>query len=256
MQYQNIVEGKFLDRPNRFIAHVEIEGKEETVHVKNTGRCKELLLPGVKVYLEKSGNPNRKTAFDLVAVEKAGLGLVNIDSQAPNQVVAEWLSRFSFQKLKPEYVFSDSRVDFYMERDESLPEAFWKYGEMEERNGKEQRAENIRMQRQEILNVSGNIRKYLLEVKGCTLERDGIGYFPDAPTERGVKHLRELTKAIQEGYIAILAFVIAMPKVSMVYPNVETHKAFGDALFRSRQAGVKILYLPCTVTKEGMWISS
>ena len=256
MQYQNIVEGKFLDRQNRFIAHVEIRGKVETVHVKNTGRCKELLLPGVKVYLEKSGNPNRKTAFDLVAVEKAGLGLVNIDSQAPNQVVAEWLSCFSFQKLKPEYVFSDSRVDFYMERDESLPEAFWKYGEMEERNGKEQRAENIRMQRQEILNVSGNIRKYLLEVKGCTLERDGIGYFPDAPTERGVKHLRELTKAIQEGYIAILAFVIAMPKVSMVYSNVETHKAFGDALEEARQAGVKILYLPCTVTKEGMWISS
>lgn len=256
MQYQNIVEGKFLDRPNRFIAHVEIAGKVETVHVKNTGRCKELLLPGVKVYLEKSGNPNRKTAFDLVAVEKAGLGLVNIDSQAPNQVVLEWLRAFSFEKLKPEYVFRDSRVDFYMERDMALPEAFWEYGEREERNGKEQRAENIRMQSQELLNVSGNIRKYLLEVKGCTLERDGIGYFPDAPTERGVKHLRELTKAIQEGYIAILAFVIAMPKVSMVYPNAETHKAFGDALEEARQAGVKILYLPCTVTKEGMWISS
>ena len=256
MQYQNIVEGKFLDRPNRFIAHVEIEGKVETVHVKNTGRCKELLLPGVKVYLEKSGNPNRKTAFDLVAVEKAGLGLVNIDSQAPNQVVAEWLSRFSFQKLKPEYVFSDSRVDFYMERDMALPEAFWEYGKREERNGKEQRAENIRMQSQELLNVSGNIRKYLIEVKGCTLERDGIGYFPDAPTERGVKHLRELTKAVKEGYMAILAFVIAMPKVSMVYPNVETHKAFGEALEEARQTGVKILYLPCTVTKEGMWISS
>ena len=255
MQYQNIVEGKFLDRPNRFIAHVEIEGKVETVHVKNTGRCKELLLPGVKVYLEKSGNPNRKTAYDLVAVEKAGLGLVNIDSQAPNQVVLEWLRGFAFEKLKPEYVFSDSRVDFYMERDESLPEAFWEYGEREERNGKEQQAENIRMQSQELLNVSGN-RKYLLEVKGCTLERDGIGYFPDAPTERGVKHLRELTKALKEGYIAILVFVIAMPKVSMVYPNAETHKAFGDALEEARQAGVKILYLPCTVTKEGMWISS
>ena len=256
MQYQNIVEGKFLDRPNRFIAHVEIMGKVETVHVKNTGRCKELLLPGVKVYLERSGNPNRKTAYDLVAVEKAGLGLVNIDSQAPNQVVLEWLRAFSFEKLKPEYVFRDSRVDFYMERAMELPEAFWEYGEREERNGKEQRAENIRMQHQEILNVSGNIRKYLLEVKGCTLERDGIGYFPDAPTERGVKHLRELTKALKEGYIAILVFVIAMPKVSMVYPNAETHKAFGDALEEARQAGVKILYLPCTVTKEGMWISS
>ncbi|WP_315365901.1 DNA/RNA nuclease SfsA [Oribacterium sinus] len=255
MQYQNIVEGKFLDRPNRFIAHVEIAGKVETVHVKNTGRCKELLLPGVKVYLERSGNPNRKTAYDLVAVEKAGLGLVNIDSQAPNQVVLEWLRAFSFEKLKPEYVFRDSRVDFYMERAMELPEAFWEYGEREERNGKEQQAENIRMQSQELLNVSGN-RKYLLEVKGCTLERDGIGYFPDAPTERGVKHLRELTKALKEGYIAILVFVIAMPKVSMVYPNAETHKAFGDALEEARQAGVKILYLPCTVTKEGMWISS
>ena len=255
MQYQNIVEGKFLDRPNRFIAHVEIMGKVETVHVKNTGRCKELLLPGVKVYLERSGNPNRKTAYDLVAVEKAGLGLVNIDSQAPNQVVLEWLRAFSFEKLKSEYVFRDSRVDFYMERAMELPEAFWEYGEIEERNGKEQQAENIRMQSQELLNVSGN-RKYLLEVKGCTLERDGIGYFPDAPTERGVKHLRELTKALKEGYIAILVFVIAMPKVSMVYPNAETHKAFGDALEEARQAGVKILYLPCTVTKEGMWISS
>ncbi len=255
MQYQNIVEGKFLDRPNRFIAHVEIMGKVETVHVKNTGRCKELLLPGVKVYLERSGNPNRKTAYDLVAVEKAGLGLVNIDSQAPNQVVLEWLRAFSFEKLKSEYVFRDSRVDFYMERAMELPEAFWEYGEREERNGKEQQAENIRMQSQELLNVSGN-RKYLLEVKGCTLERDGIGYFPDAPTERGVKHLRELTKALKEGYIAILVFVIAMPKVSMVYPNAETHKAFGDALEEARQAGVKILYLPCTVTKEGMWISS
>ena len=255
MQYQNIVEGKFLDRPNRFIAHVEIMGKVETVHVKNTGRCKELLLPGVKVYLERSGNPNRKTAYDLVAVEKAGLGLVNIDSQAPNQVVLEWLRAFSFEKLKPEYVFRDSRVDFYMEWAMELPEAFWEYGEREERNGKEQQAENIRMQSQELLNVSGN-RKYLLEVKGCTLERDGIGYFPDAPTERGVKHLRELTKALKEGYIAILVFVIAMPKVSMVYPNAETHKAFGDALEEARQAGVKILYLPCTVTKEGMWISS
>lgn len=247
MQYQNIVEGKFLDRPNRFIAHVEIEGKVETVHVKNTGRCKELLLPGVKVYLEKSGNPNRKTAYDLVAVEKAGLGLVNIDSQAPNQVVLEWLRDFSFVRLKPEYAFRDSRVDFYMERAMELPEDFWEYRKIEE-NTQESTQENIQVQ--------GNIRKYLLEVKGCTLERNGIGYFPDAPTERGVKHLRELTKAVQEGYVAILAFVIAMPKVSVVYPNVETHKAFGEALEEAKQAGVKVLFLPCTVTKEGMWISS
>ena len=262
MQYQNIVEGKFLDRPNRFIAHVEIEGKVETVHVKNTGRCKELLLHGVKVYLEKSGNPNRKTAYDLVAVEKAGLGLVNIDSQAPNQVVLEWLRAFSFEKLKPEYVFRDSRVDFYMERAVELPEAFWEYRKIEEKNGVKPQAGKRTVQSQETLNIQGNtqeqgnIRKYLLEVKGCTLERNGIGYFPDAPTERGVKHLRELTKAVQEGYIAILAFVIAMPKVSVVYPNVETHKAFGEALEEAKQAGVKVLFLPCTVTKEGMWISS
>ena len=262
MQYQNIVEGKFLDRPNRFIAHVEIEGKVETVHVKNTGRCKELLLPGVKVYLEKSGNPNRKTAYDLVAVEKAGLGLVNIDSQAPNQVVLEWLRAFSFEKLKPEYVFRDSRVDFYMERAMELPEAFWEYRKIEENNGVKPQAGKRTVQSQETLNIQGNtqeqgnIRKYLLEVKGCTLERNGIGYFPDAPTERGVKHLRELTKAVQEGYIAILAFVIAMPKVSVVYPNVETHKAFGEALEEAKQAGVKVLFLPCTVTKEGIWISS
>jgi len=245
MQYQNIVEGKFLDRPNRFIAHVEIAGKVETVHVKNTGRCKELLLPGVKVYLEKSGNPNRKTAYDLVAVEKAGLGLVNIDSQAPNQVVLEWLRAFSFERLKPEYVFRDSRVDFYMERAMELPEAFWEYRE----TGEDKNARGD-------INVQGNVRKYLLEVKGCTLERNGIGYFPDAPTERGVKHLRELTKAVQEGYVAILAFVIAMPKVSVVYPNVETHQAFGEALEEAKQAGVKVLFLPCTVTKEGMWITS
>ena len=251
MQYQNIVEGKFLDRPNRFIAHVEIAGKVETVHVKNTGRCKELLLPGVKVYLEKSGNPNRKTAYDLVAVEKADLGLVNIDSQAPNQVVLEWLRAFSFEKLKPEYVFRDSRVDFYIERAMELPETFWEYRKIEENI-----QENIQESIQENIQVQGNIRKYLLEVKGCTLERNGIGYFPDAPTERGVKHLRELTKAVQEGYIAILAFVIAMPKVSVVYPNVETHKAFGEALEEAKQAGVKVLFLPCTVTKEGMWISS
>ena len=245
MQYQNIVEGKFLDRPNRFIAHVEIAGKVETVHVKNTGRCKELLLPGVKVYLEKCGNPNRKTAYDLVAVEKAGLGLVNIDSQAPNQVVLEWIRAFSFERLKPEYVFRDSRVDFYMERAMELPEDFWEYGETGE--DKNERGD---------INAQGNVRKYLLEVKGCTLERNGIGYFPDAPTERGVKHLRELTKAVQEGYVSILAFVIAMPKVSMVYPNVETHQAFGEALQEAEQAGVKLLYLPCTVTKEGMWITS
>jgi len=197
MQYQNIVEGKFLDRPNRFIAHVEIAGKVETVHVKNTGRCKELLLPGVKVYLEKSGNPNRKTAYDLVAVEKAGLGLVNIDSQAPNQVVLEWLRAFSFEKLKPEYVFRDSRVDFYMERAMELPETFWEYRKIEE---------NIEENIQENIQVQGNIRKYLLEVKGCTLERNGIGYFPDAPTERGGKAFKRIDEGGTGGLCGYFGF--------------------------------------------------
>ena len=195
MQYQNIVEGKFLDRPNRFIAHVEIAEKVETVHVKNTGRCKELLLPGVKVYLEKSGNPNRKTAYDLVAVEKAGLGLVNIDSQAPNQVVLEWLRAFSFERLKPEYVFRDSRVDFYMERAMELPEAFWEYRE----TGEDKNARGD-------INVQGNVRKYLLEVKGCTLERNGIGYFPDAPTERGGKASKGIDKGGTGGLYRYFGF--------------------------------------------------
>ena len=147
MKYRTIIKGIFEDRPNRFIAHVWIDEKLETVHVKNTGRCKELLLPGSTVILEDSDNPNRKTRYDLIAVYKEGLGLINMDSQAPNKVVAEWLATQDYDYIKPEYKFGNSRVDFYMEKE----------GE-----------------------------KYLMEVKGCTLEIDGIGYIPDAPTERGV----------------------------------------------------------------------
>ena len=161
MRYRNTVKGTFLDRPNRFIAHVLINGKSETVHVKNTGRCRELLLPGAEVWMEKSENPSRKTDYDLIAVRKGGSLLVNIDSQAPNKVVREWLETQSFTEIIPEYTYGNSRIDFYMEK------------------GKD---------------------KYLLEVKGCTLEKDGIGYFPDALTERGVKHLRELARAAAEGY--------------------------------------------------------
>ena len=152
MKYRDVTAARFIDRPNRFVAHAEIGGAAETVHVKNTGRCKELLLPGVPVILAKADNPSRKTKYDLIAVKKKGLGWVNIDSQAPNAAVREWLERQRFDRIRPEYVYGDSRIDFYMEK------------------GK---------------------RKFLLEIKGCTLEIGGVGYFPDAPTERGVKHIRE-----------------------------------------------------------------
>lgn len=223
MRYPDITEGKFIDRPNRFVAHVEINGHPETVHVKNTGRCRELLLPGSRVILNHSDNPNRKTAYDLVAVYKESLGLVNIDSQAPNQVMKEWLSAQGFDVIHPEYTYGNSRMDFYMER------------------------------RKAAQNAS---ERYLLEVKGCTLEKEGIGYFPDAPTLRGIKHLHELIKAADEGYHAMLAFVISMPKVTKVLPNVETHPEFGEALAEAKAAGVQILELPCKVTEDGLEIRS
>lgn len=208
MKYGKVVEGRFLHRPNRFIAQVSIDGKEETVHVKNTGRCRELLLPGATVVLEVSDNPNRKTAYDLIAVYKQKIGLVNMDSQAPNKVVAEWLKGQDYTKIKPEYTYGNSRIDFYMEKGEE---------------------------------------KYLLEVKGCTLEIDGIGYFPDAPTERGVKHLKELTRAAAEGYHCSVAFVIQMEGVYEVRPYDVTHPAFGEALEEARNAGVDVLFLCCEV---------
>ena len=208
MKYENIVRATFLERPNRFIARVEIEGQRETVHVKNTGRCKELLLPGCEVWLTAPGTPGRKTKYDLVAVRKDTGVLFNIDSQAPNKVVKEWLLKKDYEKVTPEYTYGDSRIDFYMER------------------GKE---------------------KYLMEVKGCTLEIDGIGYFPDAPTERGIKHIRELIRAKKEGYHAILAFVIQMDGVTEVRPHIETHPEFGEAMEAAKKAGVKILFLPCHV---------
>ena len=215
MQYGKVIWAKFIERPNRFVAKVEINGTLETVHVKNTGRCKELLLPGVDVVLSEADNPNRKTRYDLIAVEKAGLGLINIDSQAPNQVMAEWLATQDFDYIKPEYTYGASRIDFYMERQG---------------------------------------QKYLLEVKGCTLERDGIGFFPDAPTERGVKHIHELIKAKKEGYWAGIAFVVQMPKVSEVRPNIETHPAFGEAMEQARTAGVQILTLGCTIKPDSLTV--
>lgn len=213
--YQNITTGHFIDRPNRFIAHVEIGGAVETVHVKNTGRCKELLIPGAEVILSKSDNPKRKTKYDLIAVYKETLGLVNIDSQAPNHVVQEWLEELPFDLVKPEYTYDKSRIDFYMEKGET---------------------------------------RFLLEVKGCTLERDGIGYFPDAPTERGVKHLHELKKAACEGYHAAVAFAIPMPGVVQVLPNNETQPEFGEALQEAEEAGVKVLYLPCVMKTDEVYV--
>ena len=220
MKYSNTVSGRFIERPNRFIAHVEIGGVMETVHVKNTGRCKELLLPEADVTLAVSGNPLRKTKYDLISVYKKNLGWVNIDSQAPNAVVMEWLMSApkvfpNITTLKPEYVHGNSRVDFYLECGE---------------------------------------RRILIEVKGCTLEIDGIGYFPDAPTERGVKHLHELIKAVEDGYECFIAFVIAMPRVTKVLPNRMTHPEFGDALDAAVKAGVKILYLPCAVMPDELVI--
>ena len=208
MQYENITKALFISRPNRFIAEVEIDGKPETVHVKNTGRCKELLLPGCEVWLTAPGTPNRKTKYDLVAVRKSNGMLINMDSQAPNKVVKEWLAKQNYDKIVPEYTYGASRIDFYMER------------------GKE---------------------RYLMEVKGCTLEVDGVGYFPDAPTERGIKHLRELMKAVENGYHALILFVIQMNEVREVRANVATHPEFGIALEEAKNAGVEVKFLTCHV---------
>ncbi len=213
MKYENIAKASFLRRPNRFIAEVEIDGNKETVHVKNTGRCKELLIPGCEVWLTAPGTPKRKTRYDLVAVRKTNGVLFNIDSQAPNKVVGEWLDKQKFDKIVPEYTYGDSRIDFYMERE----------GE-----------------------------KYLMEVKGCTLEVNGVGYFPDAPTERGVKHLRELTKSINDGYKAMIAFVIQMDGVSEVRANISTHPEFGVALDEAKAAGVEVLFLKCHVEPDSL----
>ena len=215
MIYPDIMEARFMDRPNRFIAHVNIGGNVETVHVKNTGRCKELLLKDVPVILAKADNPNRKTKYDLIAVKKKKLGWVNIDSQAPNVVIREWLEQQGFDRVQPETVYGDSRIDFYMEK---------------------------------------GPQKYLLEVKGCTLEIGGVGYFPDAPTERGVKHIRELIEARKQGYWCGLAFVIQMNGIKQVRPNIETHPEFGKALDEAQKAGVKILHLPCQVEKDSLSI--
>ena len=215
MRYENITPAIFLSRPNRFIAEVAIDANKEIVHVKNTGRCKELLIPGCQVWLTEPGTPARKTRYDLIATRKENGIIFNIDSQAPNKVVMEWLQRQGYDKIIPEYKYGNSRIDFYMTRGED---------------------------------------QYLMEVKGCTLEIDGIGYFPDAPTERGVKHLHELASAAKAGYKAILAFVIQMDGVSEVRPNAATHPEFASAFEMAKEAGVEILFLKCHVEADSLEI--
>lgn len=219
MIYDNIVKGKFISRPNRFIANVEIMGKKEVVHVKNTGRCKELLTAGATVFCEKSNNPNRKTQYDLISVYK-GERLINMDSQAPNKVFYEYLQSGKCYKdltyIKGEYTYGDSRIDFYCESEKE---------------------------------------KFLIEVKGVTLENDGVVMFPDAPTLRGIKHIDELIKAKENGYRTAVAFVIQMDNVKYFTPNKATHKDFADALKRAEKAGVEILCLDCTVTENTLKIN-
>ena len=221
MKYQNITPAIFIDRPNRFIANVSVNGIAETVHVKNTGRCKELLLPGSEVYLTEPCSKGRKTRFDLIAVRKDNGLLINIDSQAPNKVVYEWLNTQGFTKVVPEYTRGNSRIDFYMER-----------------------------------SFGNTTEKYLMEVKGCTLERDGIGFFPDAPTQRGTKHLRELIKAAHDGCHAYCAFVIQMDNITEVRPNTDTDPDFAAAFEEAKRSGVHILFLPCHVEPDSLTIIS
>lgn len=216
MQYGKILPARFLSRPNRFVARVEAEGEELVCHVKNTGRCRELLVPGATVWLEESPNPSRKTKFDLIAVEK-GDRLINMDAQAPNKVFGEWAAAGGFREgltlLRPETTYGSSRFDFYWESSKS---------------------------------------RGFVEVKGVTLEEDGVVRFPDAPTLRGVKHLDELVKAREAGYEAAVCFVIQMENVRWFAPNDETHPECGQALRRAAQAGVEILAMDCAVTPQSL----
>lgn len=219
MRYNNIRSGTFLERPNRFIAYIELEGQKETVHVKNTGRCAELLKPGATVYVQESDNPQRKTRWDLIAVEK-GERMVNMDSQIPNKVVEEWLKKGNlFQNItciQPEYTYGSSRFDLYVE------------------------AEG---------------RRIFIEVKGVTLEENRVVRFPDAPSERAVKHVEELQAAVEEGYETYVFFVIQMKDVRYFTPNMDTHPAFGEALRSAAKAGVHIVAYDCEVEADQIEIA-
>jgi len=222
MRYNEIINAIFIERKNRFVATVELldsvspsKKRLEVVHVKNTGRLGELLIPGAEVYLSKEDNPNRKTKYDLIAVKKNNGILFNIDSQAANKVTLEWLQKQRCDVIKPEYTYGKSRIDFYFE------------------------TEGI---------------KTLMEIKGCTLEVDGKGYFPDAPTTRGVKHIYELIRAKEEGYRAILGFVIQMDGVEIVLPNAATDPEFENVFYNAKNAGVEIWYLCCHVEPDKLTV--
>lgn len=219
MIYKNTVKAKFLSRPNRFIAYAELNGETVITHVKNTGRCRELLVPGADIILEKSENHNRKTPYDLVAVYKKD-NLINMDSQAPNAVFGEWLKKTDFfgkiSLVRPEFKYKNSRFDFYLEAGE---------------------------------------RKIFVEVKGVTLEDDGVVLFPDAPTERGVKHLKELCEAVSEGYEAYVFFIIQMEKCKYFTPNEKTHGEFADTLRFAAQNGVNVKAVCCNVSENSLEIS-
>ena len=219
MRYQAIQQARFLARPNRFIAHVDLNGRTEVCHVKNTGRCRELLTPGAAVYLETSSNPARKTKYDLIAVEKErerGSLLINMDAQAPNKVFGEWAAAgglgFVPTLLRPEMTYGNSRFDYYWE-----------------------------------LSKGGEARRGFWEIKGVTLEEGGAARFPDAPTLRGVKHLEELVLARQAGYEAGVCFIVQMEGMDHVAPNDATHPEFGAALRRAASMGVEVLALECSV---------
>lgn len=218
MHYENMEPAVFLSRPNRFVAYVEQAGKQEICHVKNTGRCRELLIPGAELYVQRSDNPARKTALDLISVKK-GDQWVNMDSQAPNKAAAEWLKNGGLGTkeilVRPEYKYENSRFDFYLETEG---------------------------------------RKAFMEVKGVTLEEDGIARFPDAPTERGVKHIRELMRCLDDGYEAYILFVIQMKGVHAFEPNDRTHPAFGETLWEAAGKGVRILAYDCLVKPDEMTI--
>lgn len=222
MRYSNIHSGEFVSRPNRFIANVLIDGREQVCHVKNTGRCKELLVRGSKVYLEKSDNPDRKTQYDLVAVEKNGI-LINMDSQAPNKAAEEWLrERKPFgedMEVFPEQTYGNSRFDFCLKSNKTD-------------------------------------RKMYLEVKGCTLEREGVVLFPDAPTERGLKHINELISCAEQGIGAAILILVQMSGVKYFTPNYETHREFGQALKRAKEKGVTLLCYDSLVTPESLQVNS
>ena len=216
MKYENVKKAKFISRPNRFIAYIEIDGKTEVAHVKNTGRCRELLVPDAEIYVQEFDNTARKTKYDLIAVKK-GDRLINMDSQVPNKVFGEWVQNGKFTDgvtlVRPETFYGDSRFDFYIEAGD---------------------------------------RRIFVEVKGVTLEENGIVRFPDAPTERGVKHLRELMRAKEEGYEAFVAFIIQMDNVSHFEPNDATHLEFGQTLREAARNGVSVIALSCHITPDSI----